>query len=352
MTPHMRTMTNHPSQAKTAGGLQAAGAAWWGILLLALMLLLAPLAASAQKVRSVPVPSDWWVHITNNKADLVERMLVRGVDPNARNSEGLPGIMLAVRESAWDVFDLLLRSRRLDPNAENAHQETPLMYVALVGDTARARALIRKGAQVNRLGWTPLQYAASTGQQAMIKLLLEQGALVNAPGPNGETALMMAALAGNEAVVRQLLLAGADATTRDLGGHDSAAWARRRGHEGLALKLDDLSRRMWDRRDAMQREADKVRTFPVPGPDAPANATPEATADGSFQGVGATTHAVTPQDGAAAAQATGQAPVAGMETDEPLPDGDAPQAKAPAKAAGGTYFDLNRFDNPEGNPLP
>lgn len=352
MTPHMRTMTNNRSQAKTAGGLLAAGAAWWGILLLALILLLAPLAASAQKVRSVPVPSDWWVHITNNKADLVERMLVRGVDPNARNSEGLPGIMLAVRESAWDVFDLLLRSRRLDPNVENAHQETPLMYVALVGDTARARALIRKGAQVNRLGWTPLQYAASTGQQAMIKLLLEQGALVNAPGPNGETALMMAALAGNEAVVRQLLLSGGDATTRDLGGHDSAAWARRRGHEGLARKLDDLSRRMWDRRDTMRREADKVRTFPVPGPNAPADAMPDAATDGAFQGAGATTHAVTPQDGAAAPQATGQAPGVGMETDEPLPDGDAPQAKAPAKAAGGTYFDLNRFDNPEGNPLP
>ena len=55
------------------------------------------------------------------------------------------------------------------------------MYLAIAGQTDRARALIARGAQVNRLGWTPLHYAASKGQLAMAQLLLQHKAMVNAP---------------------------------------------------------------------------------------------------------------------------------------------------------------------------
>ena len=53
------------------------------------------------------------------------------------------------------------------------------MYLAIAGQTER-RALIARGAQVNRLGWTPLHYAASKGQLAMAQLLLQHKAMVNA----------------------------------------------------------------------------------------------------------------------------------------------------------------------------
>ena len=36
----------------------------------------------------------------------------------------------------------------------------PLMYVALVGDVPRAKALVARGAEINKLGWTALHYVA------------------------------------------------------------------------------------------------------------------------------------------------------------------------------------------------
>src|SRR3546814_11395976 len=63
----------------------------------------------------------------------------------------------------WDVYDLLAANKKTALNAININRETPLMYLAVVGETKRAQDLIRRGAMVNRLGWTPLQYAASKG---------------------------------------------------------------------------------------------------------------------------------------------------------------------------------------------
>src|SRR3546814_6545439 len=70
------------------------------------------------------------------------------------------------------------------------------MYLAVAGQTERARTLIARGAQVNRLGWTPLHYAASKGHVETAKLLLANKAMVNAPSPDGTTPLMMAGLSG------------------------------------------------------------------------------------------------------------------------------------------------------------
>src|SRR3546814_13278259 len=76
-------------------------------------------------------------------------------------SSDLPAIMQAIRDGAWDVYDLLAANKKTALNAININRETPLMYLAVVGETKRAQDLIRRGAMVNRLGWTPLQYAAS-----------------------------------------------------------------------------------------------------------------------------------------------------------------------------------------------
>src|SRR5690606_7179149 len=103
-------------------------------------------------------------------------------------------------EGAWNVYDVLISNRKTDLNAVNFNRETPLMYLAILGETKRAENLIRRGAEVNRLGWTPLQYAASKGQLETVRMLVAHKALVNAPAPDGTTALMMAAYAGSEEV--------------------------------------------------------------------------------------------------------------------------------------------------------
>lgn len=182
-------------------------------------------AVSTPALAQAANPSDWWVYVANDYPDEIKDLLAHGADPNVRYRNGQPALMRAVVDGAWKVFDVLAANPRTDVNAENPAGETPLMYLAIAGQTDRARALMARGAQVNRLGWTPLHYAASKGQLAMAGLLLERKAMVNAPAPNGETPLMMAALSGNKAMVELLLKAGADVTTRDTKDQNAADWA-------------------------------------------------------------------------------------------------------------------------------
>lgn len=194
-------------------------------------------------------PDVWWIDVANDREANVRQYLARGIDPNATDSEGLPALMLAIRSGSWKVYDALLANRKTRVDVENKHAETPLMYLALLGETDRARALIKKGAKVNRLGWTPLHYAASKGQTDTTRMLLEHGAIVNSPAPDGTTPLMMAAFSGKRDVVQLLLDRGADATAANLQKLTAADWARERGHAALAEELDLLAERTKARRE-------------------------------------------------------------------------------------------------------
>jgi len=197
--------------------------------------------------------ADWWPDVHNDRADAVRTALARGVDPNVRYQNGQPAIMRAVVDGAWNVFDVLAADPRTDLNAQNPAGETPLMYLALAGQTERAEALIARGAQVNRLGWTPLHYAASKGQLDAARLLLRHQAMPNAPSPQqGTTPLMMAAFSGSQPMVQLLLDAGADPLTRDLKGMSAADWAEAGKAGGLAQRLRELMAKVERRRDAQR----------------------------------------------------------------------------------------------------
>lgn len=185
-------------------------------------------------------PEDWWVDIANDRAARVEQMLQDGADPNEISPIGQPAIMQAIREGSWDVYDVLVRHPKTVFNAININRETPLMYLAVIGETQRAIDLINRGALVNRKGWTPLHYAASTGQMDTARMLLDRGALVNAPAPDDTTPLMMAAYAGSEPMVRLLLEAGADLNLRNRQDDDVVDWAMIKSHTVLANKLQAL----------------------------------------------------------------------------------------------------------------
>nr|WP_256988639.1 ankyrin repeat domain-containing protein [Bordetella genomosp. 9] len=196
--------------------------------------LAAPAASHAENPANAPII------VANDRADDMRALLGQGWNPNTR-IKGQPAIMQAVRDGAWRVYDVLAADRRTDVNAANDHDETPLMYLAIQGQTDRAKALIARGAQVNRLGWTPLHYAASKGQMEMAKLLLAHKAIVNAPGPDGTTPLMMAGLSGSREMTDLLLKADADPTMRNTQGLDAAAWADSAHHQDLAAELRQAS---------------------------------------------------------------------------------------------------------------
>lgn len=246
------------------------GACRSGLASLALLLMLtlgasAPFAAFGQQTPT----ADWWSAIRRDDVSAVQGMLLRYTDPNARNALGNPALTQAVREQSWRVFDALRAAPDVRIDEPNVRDETALMYLSILGQTDRARALIAAGAQVNRLGWTPLHYAASKAQVDTARMLIEQGAIVNAPGPDGTTPLMMAALSGTPDIVRLLLSSGADPTMFNTAHETAADWARKRNHQSLAAALDDAARDMRDRRNASAAStADaEQQSPPAPAPE-------------------------------------------------------------------------------------
>lgn len=236
--------------------------------------LLAAFAVATAAAAVVPAahadtaPANWWVYVHNDKASDLKALLAKGADPNVRYTNGQPALMRAVVDGAWNVFDVLAADPRTDVNAVNPANETALMYLAVAGETERARKLIARGAQVNRLGWTPLHYAASKAQMDTAKLLLANKAMVNAPSPEGTTPIMMAGFSGRMYMVQLLLDAGADITTRNLKGQNASDWAYAAKRNELGAELAKMIAKAEQQRAAQRTQ--QGRTTAIPVTDTPA----------------------------------------------------------------------------------
>jgi len=183
---------------------------------------------------------DYWVYIANDNVAAVKELLASGFDPNTRSPNQQTGLIQATRDGAWQVFDTLLAAQKINVNTANQYNETPLMYVALIGDLPRVKALISKGAQVNKEGWTPLHYAAVKARAEVAKFLLEKGALPNELTPDGDTALILAVRADSVETVQVLINGGADPSRSNLKAQDAIDVARSRGKEDLAKALEKI----------------------------------------------------------------------------------------------------------------
>jgi ankyrin repeat protein len=206
-----------------------------GLVLIALSggLVLSPSALAANA-------KDYWVYVANDNVAAVKALLASGFDPNTRSPNQQTGLIQATRDGAWQVFDALLAAPKINVNIPNQYNETPLMYVALIGDVPRVKALINKGAQVNKEGWTPLHYAAVKARAEVAKFLLEKGALPNELTPDGDTALILAVRADSVETVQVLINGGADPSRSNLKAQDAIDVARSRGKEELAKALEKI----------------------------------------------------------------------------------------------------------------
>ncbi|WP_296490681.1 ankyrin repeat domain-containing protein [Rhodoferax sp.] len=158
---------------------------------------------------------DFFRAVVQDDAKAVAALLSRGFDPNTVNTDGMPGLFLAVRESSFKVATVLLDSPKIKAEVRNTADESPLMLAALKGELELCQLLIKKGGYVNKPGWAPLHYAATNGHLAVMQLLLDQHAYIDASSPNGTTPLMMAAHYGTAEAVRLLLDAGADVSIKN-----------------------------------------------------------------------------------------------------------------------------------------
>jgi ankyrin repeat protein len=170
---------------------------------------------------------------TGNPA-VVDQLLMKGAEVNARASRNQTALMWAVAQKHPEVVKLLLdhhadvhaRSDEwnyvqavtphgfLEYNRAIPHgEDTPLLFAARVGDLASAKLLVAAGADVNEAdawGISATTLAAHSGFTDVVSFLLEKNADVNA-SKAGFSALHEAIMRRDEKLVSVLLDHGADA---------------------------------------------------------------------------------------------------------------------------------------------
>jgi len=172
---------------------------------------------------------DFFKAVKSDNTKVIQSLLQRGFDPNTVNPDGVPALVLALREPSLQVAELLL-------SRPETRVELPLV-----------KKLVERDADVNKTGWTPLHYAATGGHVAVIEHLLEHSAYIDAESPNGSTPLMMAAMYGSPESVKQLIQAGADLTLKNHLGMTALDFAiqgnRRNSQELIETGLERLAAR-------------------------------------------------------------------------------------------------------------
>jgi ankyrin repeat protein len=146
----------------------------------------------------------------------VRSLIKAGVSPNSLDPKGNPMLIVAIRDNSPKVIDLLLSDQAIDPNLTNKSDENPLMIASIEGQLPLVETLVlKKKADVNKMGWAPLHYASSAGNLGIAQFLVVHGAKVNALSPSETTPLMMAVSSGNDLLIKYLLDNGADLSLRN-----------------------------------------------------------------------------------------------------------------------------------------
>jgi len=153
---------------------------------------------------------DYFSAVKSDDAPAIRALLKRGFDGNVRDPQGDHALHVAIRDSSAKAVQVLLSWEKVEIEARNKVDESPLMLAALGGQTDIVKGLIERDADVNKTGWTALHYAATRGHLDVLRLLLDKSAYIDAASPNGTTPLMMAAFYGTPSAVKLLLEAGAD----------------------------------------------------------------------------------------------------------------------------------------------
>lgn len=206
------------------------------------LLAASALVASLPGVALAGAYDDYFTAVKLDNVKLVRSLLQRGFDPNTVEEErGETGLMIAVREDANKVFELLLNTKDVNLDARARNGDSALMIAAYKGKYDAVKTLLDKGAEPNQTGWAALHYAAAIGNNPIVQLLLDHSAYIDAESPNQTTPIMMAARGGHILTVKLLLDEGADLTLKNGAGMTALDFARTGGFkdivEGLTYRL-------------------------------------------------------------------------------------------------------------------
>lgn len=209
---------------------------------------------------------DFFKAVRFDDVKTVQTLLQRGFDPNTVNPDGVPGLMLAVREPSLKVAELLAIWPKVKTEVRNDKDESVLMLAALKGYLPLVKKLVEHDADVNKTGWTPLHYAASSGQVAVIEFLLDNSAYIDAESPNGTTPLMMAAMYGSPEAVKVLIQAGADLNIKNQLGMTALDFAVRGNRQNAKELIETGLQRLAARANSSQTRASSATATPISAP--------------------------------------------------------------------------------------
>lgn len=201
---------------------------------------------------------DFFTAVKFDRPRVVQSLLQRGFDPNTVSPEGVPALMLAVREPSLQVAELLAAHPATRTEVRNDKDESVLMLAALKGHLSLVQKLVENQADVNKTGWTALHYAASRGHVSVMDFLLANSAYIDAESPNGTTPLMMAAMYGSPEAVKLLIQAGADPTLKNQLGLTALDFAERGGQRN-SVELMQAGLLRWSQRSNRSSPANPGR---------------------------------------------------------------------------------------------
>ncbi|KID65988.1 NACHT and Ankyrin domain protein, partial [Metarhizium hybridum] len=162
---------------------------------------------------------------------IVELLLEKSADTNAREQDGSTALMQATMNRHDKVVELLL-AKNADLNAKDMHGMTALLIAADLGDEVIVKMLLEHEADVNAKdirGMTALFIAAQLGEEVIVKILLEHKADVNAKDMYGNTALFAATFTANYTLVQLLLAHDADTNVKNKEGNTALLIAAESG---------------------------------------------------------------------------------------------------------------------------
>jgi ankyrin repeat protein len=185
-----------------------------------------------------------WAAVKGGSAEIVELLLSKKADVNARDQNGMSG------RYGWTALHLAAGSGNITAvllaNGADAHAVTwstgwtALHFAAQKGSKEVAEMLLARGISVGvrtRRGETPLHLAASSGNPDLVSLLLGNKADALVKDNDGATPFHYAAAAGHTNVMAVLLKVGADVRLADGKGMTPLHLAAAGGHADAARML-------------------------------------------------------------------------------------------------------------------
>jgi uncharacterized protein len=184
----------------------------------------------------------------NGASDMAQFLLSKGAEVNAKDPTGKTALLWTTSrpfdrfilvQTLADTVQVLL-THGADAMVSDADGKTPLIWAAINGYDAIARILLAKNASPevqDKEGNTALLFAARNDRIDVVRLLLTKGAPVDSQNAEGTTPLMAAATAGYLNIANALLAKNAELNLKDTEGRTALMWAVNSGSPDIVQAL-------------------------------------------------------------------------------------------------------------------